>query len=782
MKGFKCGRRWLLRVVVGCAFFAANAFADMEWKHLTQQVEARQTALASMIREAQRKNVCTDYAETSYHVIGIFQQAAQHDHDHMGKVRSIFQSFNHYKKIDPVHTERLPVTELEACVDIADNAMAELRLQLAHQIKLTIPPDFTQGQMNLGKGAYQLDGRPVFPSTLVWTPKTEPYLNAFGYLGGGYLQISQLEQDGTPSERTLQRSIERTKEQAGLNTAPIVFLMGHTPGRWQREQHPEILHGGRNFTQYDIDSPLVRGWIKDMCEGMLPELSKACSSQPMMHLVANEPHFATAKGSWKASNGLSDITIKKFQRWLESKYKTIGALNTVYGSSHAGWDQVLFHDLPVEKRQIDKKLRGTPVWYDWNRFNQERVSDWFTYLKEQSQANDNGRKAPMSIKMLGFTLSRNTRDGGMDLEYLTKLQDVVGADLRVAPRGSEFYGKHEEGMDPETGWQAHYAYDWSEQSMYLDFSKSLCPDKVFYDSEWHGFGAVSWRNFNLSREYVRSSLWLAFTHGMGMIKPWLWGRGEDGALSPKADHIGELATQPIAVDAFGRTMKELNAHAEHIVASVPTRRDFLIYYCEESAIQDENYTSAFKDVYEALKLLNLNVGFTTPTEIANLDPETQTVIVPPTPYVLDASLDSLSSFTGSVVMVGSEQSFLKTELGAAQSGEGVRAPFASLPMGNAMELADAFEPALASIAPALPLGIKITDPAGKKAHGVMINQAIDPTTGKLILVLNNISKDPRVVLIPPEMKVANLIKHREEQNRIELNPCDVRLLLVADAH
>ncbi|VGO17798.1 hypothetical protein PDESU_06400 [Pontiella desulfatans] len=750
---------------------------EAEWKHLVQRLAAKKERLASMIDEAQRKQLCIDYAETSFNVITLFQQAAQHDHDHMDRVREIFKTYGRYPKIDPVHTERLPLTELEGCIDVAESAMAELELQLARKARPAAPPDLGQGQMELAPFAYRLDGKPVFPSSLVWAPETDIHRQAFGHMGGGYLQISQLEPDGTPDPRNLQRSIERTREQVEKNVAPIVYLMGHSPGKWQQEKHPEILHGGRNFTQYDIDSPLVRGWIKNLCEGMLPALSKACGDQPMMHLVANEPHFATAKGGWKASNGLSDITLEKFHRWLEAKYESIAALNQVYGTSHSGWDEVLFHNQPVGNRQIDPRLRGTPVWYDWNRFNQERVSDWFTYLKEQSQANDAGRKAPMSIKMLGFTLSRNTRDGGMDIEYLTKLQDVMGADLRVAPSGAQFFGKHEEGMDPETGWQAHYAYDWSEQSMYLDFSKSLCPEKVFYDSEWHGFGAVSWRHFGMGRAYVRSALWLAFTHGMGVIKPWLWGRGEDGALSSKTDHVGELATQPIAVDAFGRTMKELNAHAEHVVALVPARRDFLIYYCEESAIQDEGYTAGFKELYEALKLLNLNVGFTTPNEMGRLDAATQTVLVPPTPFISTNSLERLKAFKGRVVLVG--ESFGKNEVGAPRAAGGIPAPFATLKHDHSFALVQPLETVLSPVAPKPLVAVAVTDKGGRKAVGVAMGQATDAKSGNMLLVLNNLGKDPRVVSIDPDLKVADLIHHRKIQNRIKLQPCDVRLLMVA---
>ncbi len=780
-------RRTFMLVLGAAAAFVPRLVraSAAEWKSLCRQVGARQEQLLAMIREARRKRLVTDYAEISYQVVALFRQAAEHDYGHMDEVRRIFKGFWPFPKIDPVHTERLPFAELEACLDVADHAMAELKRQLDGEAAPAAPPDFARGRMVLDAFCYRLDDRPVFPYSLVWLPYASAHTQALGNMGGGYWQIDFLEEDGSPDQDRLRRTVESLEQEAAGNAAPMVNLMGHRPARWQKEQHPEILDGARNFTQYDIDSPLVRRWIGQLCEGFGPAMAKACGRQPMVHLLANEPHFATARGGWKAENGISDVTMEKFHAWLRGRYQTLEALNSAYGADHGGWDQVLFHETPPRARQIDPNLRGSPVWYDWCRFNQQRVNEWFAFLKQQVQANDDGRKAPVSIKMLGFTLSRSTRDGGMDIEYLTRLQEVMGADLRVAPAGAQFFGRHEEGMDPETGWQARYAYDWSEQAMFLDFSKSLCPEKVFYDSEWHGFGAVSWRHFNMSREYVRSALWMAFTHGMGAIKPWLWGRGENGALRDSADHIGELSTQPIAVDAYGRTMKELNAHAGRVLAVQPATRDLLVFYCEESAIQDGEYTQGFKSVYEALKLLNRHVGFATPTEIGRLDPAVQQVVVTPTPYIADGSLAALRAFQargGRIILVGAERSFLKNELGAPRTAGLGEVPL-SLPVDTATALADAFETVLASN-PFSPLIVAVKDAAGRPARGVMVNHGKDPESGRPVLVLNNFSHERRVVELGMEdgrtPMVADLIRSSKVAARIGMDPCDVRLLMVAE--
>jgi len=749
---------------------------EVVWEQLCQQVEARRIELATLIEQAKQQGVTTDYASVSEHVISTFQLAAKHDRDHMARVRDIFGSFAYYERIDPVETDLLPVKELKACLDVAQFALAELRLQMDRSITLIAPPDLSKGHLALDRAYYRLDGRTVFPSSLIWMPKTEGFMQTFGRLGEAYYQLGQLKQDGTVDDRILKRAADSLDSQCDLNAAPLVFFMGHVPAGWMKRDHPEILQGARHFTQYDIDSPLIRDWIRTQCEGMLPGMSHVGGDRPMVHLLANEPHFSTQKGGWRANNGLSKFSIQKYRQWIAAKYQTIDSVNDTYVTSYKTLDQVTV-DLP-----IDPALRGGPIWYDWCRFNMDRVNNWFSFLKQQVQSHDL-HQSPVTIKMLGFTLSTPQRDHGLDIETLTKLQDMPGADLRVAPHDAIFYGKQEVGLDPKTDWRSRYAYDWVEQSMYLDFTKSICPDKLFYDSEWHGFGAVSWRHFKMRRNYVRSAIWLAFTHGMGAIKPWLWGRGSDGALKSSADHIGELATQPIAVDAYGRVMKELNAQAARVTLAVPRLRKFLIYYCEEAAIQDGDYPEHFKTMYEALKLLNLSVGFTTPSDILGLDSKEQILIVPPMPFISDHSLARIKAFQrsgGQLVLVGTQRSFLKNELGVPRHDDGIKDPFVTVPYSGVMQMVADLDAALASVKPFQPTPVSVTDLTGKRAFGVMINHVTDPKTGQRILILNNISKAPRVVSLKSTGAFKDMITQQPVHEGLILKPCDVRMVLYVE--
>lgn len=774
--GWRCSIMLCATVFSSALLMHAEDHSPAAWKRLSRDAAARHAALSSLIKEARSKNVNTDYASVSAQVVSAFRIAAQHDREHVERVRRIFRTFGYFARTDPAEADRLPFNELNACLAVADHAMAELRRQMAGRITLQEAPDISNGDMKLQAGYYRLDGRVVFPSSLVWMPKAEGFMQAFGRLGECYYHLGYLRQNGSLHEGALKRIVHSLTNQCHQNAAPVVLFMGSNPAGWMQKDYPEILTGARHFTKHDIDNPLIRTWIRGLCRELLPEVSRVCGRRPQMHLLANEPHFATRKGGWLARNGVSDFTLQKYRKWMAARYRTVDRINQTYGTSFETMEHV------TVKLPIHRALRGGPVWYDWCRFNMDRVNDWFTFLKNQVQANDLQR-SPVTIKMLGFTLSTSDRDHGLDIEYLTKLQDIPGADLRVVPHDAVFYGKREAGVDPETDWRSRYAYNWVEQSMYLDFTKSLCPDKLFYDSEWHGFGAVSWRHFRLDRRYVRSALWLAFCHGMGAIKPWLWGRGADGALRESADHIGELSTQPIALDAYGRVLKELNAHAERVVAAVPDMRRFVIYYCEEAAIQEARYTGGFKDVYEALKLLNLSVGFATPSSIGGLDAGRQVLVVPPTRFIADASLRGINHFQqsgGRVMLINAGRSFEKDELGKARSGVGMGKPFLSLPLKSVMALTEHLDAALAAVKPALPVDLAVSDAAGKRAYGVIGRQARDKETGEPFVILNNVSRHRRTVELKRRKKSGSswmdVITSRPVSGSIVLEPCEVRLL------
>ncbi|MFD2256812.1 beta-galactosidase [Luteolibacter algae] len=768
-------------IVFSLSLFAARAEQNenpQEFGKLQIAVTERLQKLGALIDKAEKQNVDTTYARVSVETIKAFQNAAEWDHSNPEEVLKVFKTFYYYDKIDPIHTERVAYHELRDCLKVADFAARELSAQMEKRLTLPATPDFSKGSLKLAPYSYELDGRQVFPYTLFWLPTENAGMaEAFGRMGHTYMDLSFLDAEGKINPWTVKSRADSAHIQSKNNFMPLKFFWSHNAPSWLEEEHPELLQGGRMFTQYDIDDPQIRQWQVDLCRQYIPPMAKAFGEKPMVYMIANEPHFATAQKGWLVKNGLSQNTLDRYRRWLKTKYGTIERLNATHGTTYASFPVV---PMPFP---ISQELRGKPVWYDWCRFNMDRVNDWFTHLKNSIQSFDGGRKEPVTIKVLGHHFSDHARDQGIDIEYLVNLQDVTGGDLRVRPFDAEVYAELEGGMKARTSWKKRYAYEWISQTLFLDFNKSLAPEKVFYDTEWHGFGAVHWRRFGLSREYVRAGVWHAFTNGMGAIEPWMWGRNPDGSFRHSADQIGELATQPVALDAYGRVMKELNAYAELITAAVAKPRNFMFYYLEESAIQDAEYAHHLEDSYEAVKLLNHTVGMTTPTHLTTLDPLKQVVIVPPSEFIADDSLAALQSFQkkgGRIVVLDPGRSFLRNEHGFPRKSPELDHIGLTL-KPDVFEMADDFRKVLAPYTWKEAFQVTFKNPAGKDAYGVLMQSVVDPASGSLHLILNNSAHGVKNVMVeidgekPP---LIDLLTGERLQSPFPMNSCDVRLIRV----
>ncbi|MCG9793736.1 hypothetical protein [Flavobacterium algicola] len=66
---------------------------------------------------------------------------------------------------------------------------------------------------------------------------------------------------------------------------------------------------------------------------------------------------------------------------------------------------------------------------------------------------------------------------------------MMGADFQVVP--NETFRIHN---DRYSDWKNCHFLDWREQTITLDFAKSLHPTKLFFDAEWHDLLSNAWGN------------------------------------------------------------------------------------------------------------------------------------------------------------------------------------------------------------------------------------------------------------------------------------------------
>lgn len=773
-------------LLVAGLFLSAAAFGwdgatdASAWAELVGQVESNRVELADLIAQADTAGLSTDYAEVSLTVLERFQVFAQYDRSNpefwSNAVASVWWG-SKLPDAENYHIE-LPFDELQSCINLSDAAIAELEQQLSGGLVLQHPHDFSTGLPVLSNGVYLLNGKPSFPSTFTWMPEDEELHQAFGRIGTSFYQLTHLNPDGSVSSSYIDSQRNALAAQTADHIAPQQILLGGAVDDWMVETNPAVTDGGRYYVKYDTDSPQVRSWLTQLFEGFLPDVCGPGGSgdASRIHLLANEPNFATREGGWLAENRVSANTKERYKEWLETRYTNdISFLNSTYGTSYADFDAA--RDGLV--LPISTSLQGGPIWYDWCRFNMDRVNDFFSFLKTGIQSQD---ASPASIKVLGGQMLAS-RDEGMDMEYLSGLMDVLGADNKLTPLGATDLN-----ISDSLAWTNRYGMDWIAQSMTLDFMRSISPGKAFYDSEWHGLSSGRWRDLGMSGDYVRAAIWMGITHGISAMQAWYWPRGADGSMARGTVDgiIGSVLTQPEALDSYGRTFKELNAHSEKVHAFSVNERFYMLFYCEEAAIQDEEYLTQLATVYESLKLLNVPVSFATPTTISNLDVSAQTVIVPPTQFAADSSLASLQAFEtagGRIVQVnGTAATFSKNEHGSGRTVP-VLSVYASLSFSSDIDtLAPNLETALSGVKPNQPFDILITDD-GVPTYGVIALQTSDLDAAGDAVALINVSKEPRAVSLQADgadVLFRDLLTGRLSSGVFSMEPMDVRLLAPND--
>ncbi|MEM6393637.1 MAG: alpha-amylase family protein [Planctomycetota bacterium] len=616
------------------------------------EVADRHRAVVALQQRVEQMGHDTTYESTALHTVSLFLDFVQWDQANPGKVT---QRLMKYRRKLPVsvaqYASDLPGIQLADCMVLLEQTEASLNRLAAGELQRRTPPKRDGSKMRFEGAHVVMDGRPVFPSTFIWMPDTPENERAFGAFHNSYTSPLYLGPDlsgNLPDGRVLAKRPLKPND-TRLRTG---LFIGHGAPQWMKEQHPEMIQGERFFTRYDIDNPQVRDIVSSLLAQAIP--ASLPTNDHHLYLLANEPHFSTAVGRWMSSE-MSEHTHAGFRVWLEAHYGSIEKLNASWAASHASFAEVRI-ELP-----ISPKLQGTAVWYDWCRYNMDRVNDWFAFLKATVREHD--PEAITTIKKIGHLLSRPHRDHGIDIETLTRMQEVPGLDPGTAPAFDDLLvwrNRIEEVRHP-------YAIDWRAQSATLDMLKSIAPDRPVYNSEWHGFGTAKWICTEMSAEYVRAGFWLEFLHGDSMINAWFWGRNPDGSM--KDSVLNGPLTQPIAVAAFGQTMHELNAFAPEVVALSKAPKRAFVFYAEDAAISSAAYARGIMTSYEALTLAGPIVGFVTPTMLREDPDGYPLVVVPEASHISDESLAALREADTTRVFVGSGH-FRLDERGKPREAQG----------------------------------------------------------------------------------------------------------------
>jgi hypothetical protein len=760
----------------------SGATTDVAYTQLVNDVESAYTLLTNQMAMAEADGISTAYAQVTKVTLEQFKDKfTPWDRANPSSIADAYTEKTSFAADDPVYAAYgaagLPFDELADCIEIAQAATTELQQQINGAVVLQEPPDFSTGAMTLNGTHYELEGKKVIPSRFFWQPENDEQIwQAYGRMGASFYGLYyNMTGPDTPNNVSVLNDVNNL---ATFGASPVEFwhatVVGADTNNWMLRDYPEVLgDGSRYFNEYDIDNPLVRQWESNLFNQVLAPAVSNLGSGLRYHLLNNEPRFPIRQGNGDSAHNVSSYTTDNFAAWLLTKYTTLTNLNTVYGTNYVDFSAAATANYVVDDG-VDEDLQGGPIWYDWCKFNQERVTDWLEFLNDTVKAVDSTPSTYIKVWGEG-SIHTTWQDQGIDYEVLAKMVDLPGSDSQCNPLRSEYDTRDEQ------DWRNRYAFEWRAQAVMMDFIKSMSPEKPYLDAEWHGLVGARWRDFHMEDKYVRAILWMAAQQGLSGINAWFWNRSTDNSYRLKAEFAGSPVVQPIMLNAYGRTMKEINAHAETFAAMVPALRHYVVYYNNDSAIQDVTYSDNMTDVYEALKLLNVPVGFTTPTELASVTNAGQTLIVPRTEFISDSDLAGLQAAASNgvaILLVDPADSFTQTELGAARGGGAGFTPFATVSHGEVYAMADDLEAALATRKPSLPVACDITDASGDPAYGVICCQSEDPVRGGQTVSLINLSQQPRTVTLSMDSQgvVTNLITGQAGSSQMTLAPQDVRLL------
>lgn len=650
-------------------------------KNLYEQKALTKIAQLKMhVADAKSKGLDVTREETTLWFANEFLKFATWDEINRDSVAFMFEQYGPYRNDKDKLADGLPDFERQKVIEILDESISEITKVISGKIKRRPVPKVDWQNITVGDNMLLSNGKPIFLydyfSKSVGRPLTDTdvyndHLGAIFHGGENLYPVDHdrainsflLNEDGSFNQALM-------KEVTEIDDSNVGFLIYWNMGipAWAEAKEPEIRKGRSLFTGYDIDNPLAQDiWGK--IAKHTGKLTKDKKVSQLGYILSNEPHWYSQKGHWshnfKEMNSISSYTLEGFRSWLKAKYNgNINTLNANWKTNFSSFANVAYA-VPN-----DPATRGQPSWYDWSRYNMDRVTNWFTYL--QGELRKGNPDADTSVKMMPNAFTENIRSHGIDVEALTELTSMIGDDAKTRET------RHLNFKKPES-WEEHYSWFWEELSFSYDFMESVAPSKIHVNSESHFLSSSWWRKLDTSVDYVNSVYWLATLQGMDANMAWFWARDPDGSPEDRLEgelnffdpalagsFAGSVNQQPHIANAYTQVMYDLNSFSQEVIDLREQRRPIRLFHSETSAINKKSHMSEQFKLYESLFFDGFPVGFATKNIIKKQDNNNwDTIVVYRTEYVTKAELQALQAYLdqGGTIILDNKTSLQQDEYG-----------------------------------------------------------------------------------------------------------------------
>ncbi|WBU88536.1 beta-galactosidase [Cellulophaga omnivescoria] len=564
---------------------------------LEDLAKTKMVELSALMQKAKMQGIDVLKEETTIRTAEVFLKYANWDQQNVKANKDAFLLVKIYEKDAEEMANKLPDFEREDVIKMLDEATGYLKLLINKEVFRAPSPKIDWSKITVNNDELLYNNKPVFLADYTWKPNTAELNEYHGNQDGFFITPSYVvKEDGTINASKKQELSTKPTGNAGF-----IFFNHKTMPKWAKKKYGDnFIMRTNTYTAYDIDNPGAIDVQKKLIKGLVPTMAGK-NYTALGYMLCNEPHFFTQKTGEKlawASGPVSNFTIDKFKVWLKRKHKSIKALNSLWHTNFKNFNSV---EIQIP---IDTSLRGTPIWYDWSLFNMHRVTEWYTFLKEEILKYDAAAK--VHLKIMPNLWTDNKRVHGIDLEALTDLSGIIGNDSGA--ENNHMWGPKEE-------WEHHYALNWRELCMGFDFMKSVSPSKLNFNSELHYLSTTKSRDLYQDPKYVRAAFWLAHTYGMTASQIWYWPREANGAISQKAindkGYAGSNNQQPRVTNEVATTLIDLNTFSEHIMAMQRMQKPLRIFYSKTSAINKTKHMDDVFKLYESLHFNGVSLGFAT---------------------------------------------------------------------------------------------------------------------------------------------------------------------------
>ncbi len=524
--------------------------------------------LSQLVATAKKQGIDTQREECAIWMAKEFLTFADWDEKNVDQNVYQYSTWQPFKEDAKQLGKDLPDFERDEVIKMVDTAIEELSDVIDGKYSRRSVPKIDWCDIKPQGNQFYSNGRPVFIND--YFTKTEGYMNDYlGRVDRLSLALNAIKgEQGGLSYMGQERIVNAESKYSGY----VLLWHGVAP-QWIKEQEPNVADGKRLFTQYDIDNPLIRkAW--DITFKESAPIIKDKRIADMGYILANEPHWHSIEKSW-ATGDVSNYTMDKFKKWLEAKHTQISTLNQLWGTSFASFDEVAV-TIPISRAKL-----YTPMGYDWQRFNMDRVTDWFSFLDSSLKRYDSDAKT--HIKLIPRLFTHESHDHGLDMEALFEITDIIGNDAKLIKKS--YYKKNIE------AWEKRYAFDWKDMAISYDFFHSVNPNGPNVNSESHFLSSTAYRDIYMTKEFARTTYWLATMFGMNMSYSWFWPREVGGAiredLRSRRDqvdnamnnaYVASVVQQPRVANEVSKTYMDINAFGEEIARMQSQRRPIRLFY------------------------------------------------------------------------------------------------------------------------------------------------------------------------------------------------------------